>query len=134
MEQLGYITKENIPQENRPNKNVYTLTSEGKDQFQIYLNSPVEKPTIRSDFLMRMFFGEFADNELAVNWIQDALIENIKLLEDLESIKCSGTEGDPINPTRLICLQIGIESKRSQIEVLKNGLLNLQKLNLSMVE
>jgi hypothetical protein len=82
---------------------------------------------------MRMFFGEFAENELAIKWVKDALLENIKLLENLESMKCSGTEGDPINPTRLICLQIGIESKRTQIEVLKNGLLNLQKLNSSIV-
>jgi DNA-binding PadR family transcriptional regulator len=134
MEQLGYITKENISQENRPNKNVYSLTSAGKEQFQIYLNSPVEAPTVRSDFLVRMFFGEFAENELAIKWVQDALLENIRLAENLEKMKHTRKEDKLMSPTRLICLQIGIESKRTQIEVLREGLLSLQKLNISDME
>lgn len=133
MEQLGYITKENIAQENRPNKNVYTLTQAGREQFQIYLNSPIEEPTVRSDFLVRMFFGEYAEKELAIKWVEEALLENIKLAEDLENMKYN-QEDKPMNPTRLICLQIGIESKRTQIEVLKAGLLSLQKINSSNME
>ncbi|MDG0813175.1 hypothetical protein [Cohnella rhizosphaerae] len=54
---MGYIAKESVVQEARPNKNVYSLTAEGKTQFEHYLHSPVEKDSYRSDFLVRMFFG-----------------------------------------------------------------------------
>jgi DNA-binding PadR family transcriptional regulator len=134
MEKLGYITKENILQENRPNKNVYTITPSGKEQFASYMSSPVEKVTVRSDFHMRMFFGEYAQGEAAVKWIEDTIAMNGKKLKELESMKTLSLESNTVFPTKFICLQMGIESIRAQINVLQEGLLSLQKLNLSDTE
>jgi DNA-binding PadR family transcriptional regulator len=135
MEQLGYITKENIAQESRPNKNVYTITALGKEQFTEYLNSPVEKESVRSDFHMRMFFGEYAQEETTVKWIEDGIANKSKKLEALEAMKCSAPDGNEEEfPTKFICLQMGIETIRAQIKVLQEGLLNLQKINLSDTE
>jgi DNA-binding PadR family transcriptional regulator len=134
MEQLGYITKENIAQESRPNKNVYTITPLGKEQFVSYMSSPIEKVTVRSDFHMRMFFGEYAQGEAAVKWIEEFIAVTSKKLKELETMKSLSSESNTVFPTKFICLQIGIETIRAQIKVLQEGLLSLQKLNLSVME
>jgi DNA-binding PadR family transcriptional regulator len=134
MEQLGYITKENIVQENRPNKNVYTITALGKEQFSEYMSSPVEKETMRSDFHMRMFFGEYAQEETSIKWIEDAIAKNSKKLEALEELKCAALESINGFSTKMIGLQIGIETVRAHIKVLQEGLMSLQKINLSDTE
>jgi DNA-binding PadR family transcriptional regulator len=131
MEQLGYITKENITQENRPNKHVYTITPLGKEQFASYMSSPIEKMTVRSDFHMRMFFGEYAQGEAAVKWIEEAIALSSKKLKELEAMESLSLEGNAVFPTKFLCLQLGIESIRTQIKVLQNGLLSFKKLNLS---
>jgi DNA-binding PadR family transcriptional regulator len=130
MEQLGYITKESILQDNRPNKNVYTITLPGKEKFAEYLKSPIEKETVRSDFHMRMFFGEFAEREASVNWIKDAIASDYKELQALEAMCERALEGDVILfQTKWIGLQIGIETTRARIKVLQEGLLKFNKLN-----
>jgi DNA-binding PadR family transcriptional regulator len=134
MEQLGYITKENIVQENRPNKNVYTITTLGKEQFTEYMGSPVEKETVRSDFHMRMFFGEYVEEKASVKWIEDAIAKNSKKLEDLEDLKRSALGSISGFSTKMIGLQIGIETVRAHIKVLQESLLSLRKINVSDTE
>ncbi|BBI34039.1 PadR family transcriptional regulator [Cohnella abietis] len=125
MEQLGYITKESIVQDKRPNKNVYTITPAGIKQFAEYMNSPVEKETVRSDFLMRMFFGEFAQEEASINWIKEAIASDSEDLEKLEAMKRSAL-AIPIGfSTKLIGLEIGIETTRARLKVLQESLLKL---------
>jgi DNA-binding PadR family transcriptional regulator len=127
MEQLGYITKESISQENRPNKNIYTVTSKGKEQFTAYLDSTVEKQMVRSDFLMRMYFGGLVEEEKAIHWIQDAMAENLRAIEKLEATLRILEGIKDIPPTKIICVKLGIAHNRSSFEVLQEGLTSLQK-------
>lgn len=58
MEKLNLITKESVRQEGKPDKNVFTITSAGLDQFHAYLQSPAEKDVLRSDFLCTCILGK----------------------------------------------------------------------------
>ncbi|MBW7461105.1 PadR family transcriptional regulator, partial [Paenibacillus sepulcri] len=73
LEAQGFIIKENVIQDGRPNKNVYSLTDAGRQQFQAFLESPMEKDSFRSDFLVRMFFGEYMDTDTLTDWVRDEI-------------------------------------------------------------
>ena len=49
-------------QEGKPNKKMYFITDEGREEFYQYMQTPVEKDVLRSDFLMRMYFGNYSDD------------------------------------------------------------------------
>lgn len=57
LEEEGYVTKQEIIQSGKPNKIVYSITEKGKEEFQRELQSPVMPPVLRSDMLVKIFFG-----------------------------------------------------------------------------
>ncbi|CAI6056298.1 helix-turn-helix transcriptional regulator [Cohnella sp. JJ-181] len=123
MEALGYIVKESVVQEGRPNKNVYSLTSEGRAQFEQYLHSPVENDSYRSDFLVRMFFGEYTDQETLADWIRDEIRKTDAEAVQLERMKTEWGKDMPASKT--LCLDIGIELNESKAQTLREALKRL---------
>lgn len=123
MEALGYIVKESIVQEGRPNKNVYSLTDAGKEQFAHYMQSPVEKDSYRSDFLLRMFFGEHADEETLADWIRDEIRKAEAGSATMARMKEEWAKDMPASKT--LCLDIGIELTASKADTLREALKRL---------
>jgi DNA-binding PadR family transcriptional regulator len=61
---LGWATEREVPQSNRPDKRVYTLTPEGQDALHTWLKGPDEEPEdIKSVFLLKLFYGHLLDRE-----------------------------------------------------------------------
>ena len=65
MEGLGWLTSERVIQEEKPNKKVYTITSEGKEELLQWILSPDlgRGNDIKSPLLMRIFFAGEAGEE-----------------------------------------------------------------------
>ncbi|WP_219640154.1 PadR family transcriptional regulator [Cohnella sp. CFH 77786] len=120
MEQLGYITKESIPQDNRPVKHVYSLTDKGREQFKNYLDSPLEAEAFRSDFLVRLVFGEHQKPDIVIRMIEDNIQAVRAKLSDLEEKKRLFCDG--MSQTRQIVLNMGIETSKARLRVLEEGL------------
>jgi len=61
MEKKGWLASQRVMQEDKPNKRVYTITSEGKAEFLDWLSTSEEDMktsfSIKSGFLMRLFFA-----------------------------------------------------------------------------
>ncbi len=61
MEQQGWLTSQRVIQNEKPNKRVYTITDNGKDEFKNWLSKPEsdisDAMSVKSGFLMRMFFA-----------------------------------------------------------------------------
>jgi len=61
MEQAGWLTSERIPQEDKPNRRVYSITSKGKAEYLDWLASPGEDiknaTRVKNAFFMRLFFA-----------------------------------------------------------------------------
>ena len=59
LEKKGYISSTIEPQQDRPDKKVYTITEEGKAAFRAWLTDFPEQlaPAKRDDFMLRIFFG-----------------------------------------------------------------------------
>ncbi|OPA75568.1 hypothetical protein BVG16_19690 [Paenibacillus selenitireducens] len=126
MEALGYITKESIIQEGKPNKNIYSITPSGREKFQEYIHSPMESEVYRSDFLMRLFFGEFVDKAVIIGWFE-------RKIEELEASHQSLSTGyeqfiHHSSPTQALCAEFGMEQLKMSFAFLKKGLEKLHNL------
>ncbi|MCM3631625.1 PadR family transcriptional regulator [Paenibacillus glycanilyticus] len=123
LETQGFIVKESVIQEGRPNKNVYSLTDAGRAQFQAYLESPIEKDVFRSDFLVRIFFGEYLDGDTLIDWVRD---EIRKSEEDGEKIRQMQEQLPPgLPPAKTLCLDIGAELNAAKTRTLQETLRKL---------
>jgi len=67
MEQTGWLTSERVPQEDKPNRRVYTITSKGKAAYLDWLASPGEDiknaTRVKNAFFMRLFFAADTSRE-----------------------------------------------------------------------
>lgn len=120
LEKLGYIIKESVQQDNRPTKNVYSITDSGRERFMEYMNSPLDAETYRSDFMVRLFFGEHQSREKLIEWIRGE-IEQSK--QEVRKIREGRKIWDPdMSPSQRICADLGLELNESKIRVLEEGL------------
>lgn len=66
----GFITSSLQPQETRPARRVYQLTTQGQRAFQEWLSSPVQAPRqMRQEFQAKLFFAQNGSEELRVDLI-----------------------------------------------------------------
>ncbi|SFL11391.1 DNA-binding transcriptional regulator, PadR family [Paenibacillus sp. 1_12] len=127
LEKEGFITKESVLQEGKPNKHVYSITEPGRVKFQSYLQSDIQDNVLRSDFMVRLIFGELADPQMVTGWMNDALQRSQAELHNLENDYKRFSSG--MSPTQEICIQIGIGNLRSQVQVLQQGIARLHMMD-----
>ena len=123
LEKEGKIKKEVVMQEGKPNKKMYFITDEGREEFYQYMKSDVEKDVLRSDFLMRMYFGNYSDTATIKKWIEEEIERKEMYIADLRLKYEKWREG--ITFVEEISLDVGIESYTAQVETLKKKLVKL---------
>ncbi|MDO8298264.1 PadR family transcriptional regulator [Lacisediminimonas sp.] len=57
----GLIASESIPQVGKPAKQIHTITEQGKLALEALVNEPIQAAVTRDEVLLRVFFGNFAD-------------------------------------------------------------------------
>jgi len=124
LEKMGCITKETVQQDNRPAKNIYSLTDKGREQFQQYLRTPVENDVYRSDFMVRLIFGKHMEPESFIQMLEAQIEKEKAVLLDLENMKRSNW--DMMSATNQVCLSIGIEQSRTKLDSFEKGLVQLK--------
>lgn len=62
----GLVSSESIPQQGKPDKQVHTITAKGAQALQEFANEPIRASVTRDELLLRIFFGNFADDEVVV--------------------------------------------------------------------
>ncbi|OCT14979.1 hypothetical protein A8709_12680 [Paenibacillus pectinilyticus] len=126
MEKEELITKQSVIQEGRPNKNVYSITEKGREQFKTYMYSPVEDNEFKSDAMTRLFFGEFVEKDVIVGVLEEYLQRTKGHMERLSKLY---VECQPeMSHSQEICIQIGINNSESQIRTLTQGIVRLKNL------
>ncbi|MEK3839168.1 PadR family transcriptional regulator [Paenibacillus sp. FSL P2-0136] len=127
MEKEGLITKENVLQDGKPNKNLLTITPKGRECFNAYLLGPLEADSIRkSDFMMRLYFGEFVGYDKVIAWLKQAQEDSHTKLDQL--LEQYSLYKDEMHPAQIICIQIGIEEYKAKLTTIAEGLVSLEKL------
>lgn len=113
----GLIVKETILQAGKPNKNIYSITEKGKEWFYGYLDRSIEQDVYRSDFLMRMYFGYYADEGKITEWIETAMERTKRTIDQLETDYKSWQSN--MSSSQKICIEIGINTYKAQLETLQ---------------
>ncbi|MEZ2661164.1 PadR family transcriptional regulator [Aneurinibacillus aneurinilyticus] len=126
MENQGYITKEKVSQKGKPDKNLYSITEAGKELFLSYLESPLEEDVIRSDMLMRLYFGHFADEMGVMKWFEQAIQQKQRVLELLEQ-DYERFKGK-LSVTQEMCIEYGLKQHQLNIDMLQDALQKLKSI------
>lgn len=85
---LGFIHEREVPQENRPDKRVYTITPEGDAALQGWLTTREEEPEeIKSTFLLKLFFGHRLSQEEVLTKVREYLEYSTASLAEYEAIE-----------------------------------------------
>lgn len=124
LEKEGKITKKQIVQNNKPNKNVYSITNTGKEEFKEYLSSEIQDDIYKSDFLMRLFFGNALSNQEIIQAIKQEIIRKNKNIEQLtQNYKKWKKNG--MSKTQEITVKYGISQYTAVVKTLSEELENL---------
>jgi PadR family transcriptional regulator AphA len=84
----GLATSEDVPQQGRPDKQIYRITDRGRTLVRGWLADPaVEPDTSRNPILLKLFFGRDADPAALVAMVEQRREELVALLAELEGIE-----------------------------------------------
>lgn len=121
LEQEGFVIKEQVSQSDKPNKNVYTITKEGIDYFQQAMLKPTADEVFKSDFLMRMYFSEYLDDQQVLMFIKEELKRKRQKLDSLESLQTQWVQSG-MTKAQKVTFDYGVAYYQSAIQVLKEAL------------
>lgn len=78
LKERGLLIQKVDPQDNRPNRKVYTITEKGRREFQKWLHQPaVRQPVIQDEFTLKFLFSHEMDKQEALELI-DRQVELIR--------------------------------------------------------
>ncbi|TLQ04312.1 helix-turn-helix transcriptional regulator [Pediococcus stilesii] len=124
LEKEGLVSKRKVVQEGRPNKNVYSITAEGKKTFKESLLSKVSPEMRKSDFLMRMYFGEYLQSTEVIKILEEEVEAKGMLVKQLqENLK----NWEHMSLTQEISFKVGIQQYRDEINILEEYIKKYQK-------
>lgn len=73
----GMVEFENVPQEGKPDRKVYTITEKGREELMVGLGNPHPTHKVRSEFLAMMCFAHLMSTE-QVNAVIDNKLHEIE--------------------------------------------------------
>ncbi|MFT8391468.1 MAG: PadR family transcriptional regulator [Sporolactobacillus sp.] len=120
LERDGKVTKQTVMQEGRPNKYIYSITETGIAHFQDYLRSAVRPESVRSDFLVRLYFGAQLPPERLHALIEEEIARKQALVDHLDEIERKW--GAQMDAAERLCLDVGFAEYRGLLTVLRNAL------------
>lgn len=111
---LGYATEREIEQDRRPDKRVYSVTTEGQRALREWLEAPDTPPDeVKSPFMVKLFFGRLMSREVLLAQLERVREQSREYLEQLRLIeKAIKDEDDLFHP--YLTLKCGLAYGRAQ--------------------
>ncbi len=124
LEKEGKVAKKFVIQDGKPNKNIYRITDNGKQDFLNYLGSSTDEEILKSDFLVRMYFGRSLEEDKLKSIILQEIDRKRRNLEELQTHfeKWQKTGMDPL---QTITYKYGIAYYDAVLKVLNESLAEL---------
>jgi PadR family transcriptional regulator AphA len=124
---LGFADVEHVNQTVRPNKRLYSITPEGRRELREWLEtSEVEPDSMRSPFLLKMFFGALISREVLISQVKQAHEQaqmELKVLEEVEN----QIQGNPEFFYPNLVLRFGLAHNRASVAWTEQVLLELEQ-------
>lgn len=97
------VTCQEVPQEGKPDKKIYSLSASGLEAFKKSLRKTPSPDKVRSELVYMMFFGTFMDTENLTS-VYDTYLETAQ--SQAEMIR--GLSSDGVSSSRLFCRGLGL--------------------------
>lgn len=98
-----FVTCDEVPQEGKPDKKIYSLSPLGREAFQKGLRKKPSPDKVRSEAIYMMFFGAMIEKE-DLSSVYDEYLENAQTnAEMLRGLDCEG-----VSPSRLFSRGLGL--------------------------
>ena len=97
----GYVTSELKPQQDKPNRKIYHITPEGRDELlQWLVSGTVKSVNIREPLLVRIFFAELLSDEQVLNILREEAACSSSCLSEYEEMSLRSLKRSEKNPSR----------------------------------
>lgn len=86
MEKKNWLRVELLIQSDKPNKKIYFITDEGKDEFHKWLSTDNISVNNKNEFLLKLFFLGELPQSYSINFLHKYKLQCVKELENLHCI------------------------------------------------
>jgi PadR family transcriptional regulator AphA len=129
----NYVTMEVVPQDNRPNRKVYTITKAGRDELGRWLQQPPPVQMPRSAALIQVFFsGQLSDNEILQKFemVAEYCRKALEVYEAISNETIAEYEKQ-VGPREAFCwnltVDLGLRSVQAQLEWAENVIKQIKR-------
>lgn len=127
LESEGMIEKKQVIQNGKPNKNIYSITKDGKKEFRKYMDSDVVPESIKSDFLLRLYLGrDILSNNQVIELLNQEIDRKQKQLAFIQKNFKKWKENG-MQELQELTLEYGVSYYENAIKFLKNKKNNFLK-------
>ncbi len=121
----GFVEKKTIIQDGKPNKNLFIVTEEGKKEFEKSLSNEIIDDVYTSEFLVRMYFGEYVSDEV----IAELILEQMKKIEQrMAQLSEDLVEWETVmNDTQRLTYDIRLNQYEAELKILRGQLPKYEK-------
>ena len=110
--------------ESKRNKQIYTITKEGRDYLRKWLTLPIEKDELRYETLLKLFFGNEQSVEQALFHIEafeKKIEKELPYLLNAEETLNKNLNNDIAHKYYLLTVEFGIKTYRTYLEWCKEA-------------
>ena len=110
--------------ESKRNKQIYTITKEGRDYLKKWLSLPIEKDELRYETLLKLFFGNEQGVEQALFHIEafeKKIEKELPYLLNAEETLNKNLNNDIAHKYYLLTVEFGIKTYRTYLEWCKEA-------------
>ncbi len=86
LEEQNQIAAQLIHQEHRPDKKIYTLTSQGEESLRTWIETPSTVSPLKDELLVKIFAGSIVSPQIIIAELQQHRIQHLASLQTYESI------------------------------------------------
>jgi DNA-binding PadR family transcriptional regulator len=91
----GYVTYEVVPQRDRPDKKVYTITDAGRELVREWAMAPLETPTVRDELVLKAFSLWLTEPRRAAALFREHERRHLAQLAEYREIEASLRRANP---------------------------------------
>lgn len=126
LEKEGLVTKEKVTQDEKPNKNIFHITEEGKEQFNIVVNEATEPEVFKSDFLLKLYFGDSLDEKKKIQFLHEELARKQESVKSLQT-NLLNWQTNGMTEYQKFTVDYGIAHYNAAIEIIEKTIAELEK-------
>lgn len=133
LEKQGWVSMEVVPQEDHPDRKVYSITVSGRDELLQWLTTPIKRAEVRSASLIQIFFaGQMDDDQILEMFDREAtnLRSILKPYETIQEIVPPVV--NPVGTPRdqfflMLTMENGINAAQAQLEWIESVVERIKK-------